>query len=645
MRIILSVLLTVITVGYASAQPTLEDFAALPSAAQVEISPNGELIAVACSPRGVEEICVYDLSGETRPRLIPAPEGARTVGMFWPSDTHLVFEIIQHERLRTRSGVDGVRFARLLAWREETGETVVLLNDLRGALNDLTDIATTLVDESDQMAIRGAFGLSDASHTGSMTRRTMDAQTVVWRVDLNTGRSGRLLYDSRESIVDAVFDPHGVLLADVRFRDEAGEYIIRAEGEQDQVIYRGLHPIDFPLIYGTMDEGAALVVYFPDGEGLMRLDLETGVRTSFGARWVQAEPVMDRVTGELLGFGWIDDLPRRHFIDADLAELQSALSAVLPEDSVVLESWTPDRSKIIVVGRDIGRPATFYLFDRAAGAVNVVASQSDNLTNLPLASVESFSYQARDGMVIPAYLTLPTGLTRTDGPFPLIVMPHGGPQARDTGAYNWEAAYLASLGYAVLRPNFRGSGGLGQAHLEAGYGEYGRGMIQDMMDGARHLQAEGVARDDGYCAMGASYGGYAALMLGLDDAEQVRCVVGVSSVTDPLRMMADFRGDEATVDYLERYMGSRFSTENETGRYAPLARVREFTQPVLLIHGDADVQVPDSHSTRMIRERGRDDSFRLVTIEDENHYFGSTASRTILLQEVTAFLDQHLPVD
>jgi len=644
MRFLISLFSIIFMSSAALAQPTLEDFAALPSAWQAEISPDGKFLAVGCSPRGIREICVYDLEGQTAPRLIVAPEGVDVYDLYWPSPTHLIFFISSFQRVGTGSGLREIQYTRALSWSVETSNTVMLLSQFGGGVGNLTNITSSLLGEDDRVVIELTGSMGDRPLTGSNLSRRQDYITEAYEVDLDTGNSRGFHERSSNSVIEFVLDAHGELLAEVQFDNDDGRYKIRRRINGREDIYDATHLVDRPTIYGGMDNNTALAVHFPDGDGLMRLDLMSGERTSFGPHFINAAPVIDRYAGELVGFRGVGHLPQRIFHDEELASLQTALEGALPEDSVIIESWTPDRSRMIVVGRDMGLPATYYLFDRAAGNLEVIATQADALSTTPMAHTEAFSYTARDGLEIPSYLTLPSGMSREEGPFPLILMPHGGPRGRDTGVYDWQSAYLASLGYAVLRPNFRGSTQLGIAHLEAGYGEFGRGMITDMIDGVHHLQSEGVAKDDGYCVMGSSYGGYAALMVALEDPAQVKCSISVSGVVDPMSMIADGFRSDTFVAYWERYMGSRFASDTERAHQSPLARVGEFNLPVLLVHGDEDVVVPIDQSQQFFREANDHPEIDMVTLPGENHYLDKPESRNILLQETTSFLQEHFPV-
>ena len=647
MRFLIAFFMAAVAATTAHARQSLDDFAALPTAWAAEISPDGSRLALGCSPRGLREVCVFNLNEGGRPQLIPAPDGARITRLYWASPTHLLIGISQFERQTTSDAIEDVEYRRLIAWNAATGGTAMLLSEFRGGADSLTDVSSILSGDDDRIAMQVTMNVSgQAEETGTRVgrARSSDFATVVFEVDLNSGRSrGEIHPRSRESVIDHVMTAEGETLADVLYDEDSDRYRIRRHGRGGQTLYDAEHAWnDRPVIHGTIDDGAALAIYFNGGRGLSRLDLTSGDITAFGDGLADADAVIDTYSGALVGFSGVDDLPVMEVADEELAGLQTALANALPEESVILQSWTPDRQRIIVAARDRGRPTTYYLFDRAAGQVSVIATEVDAFQAAELPSRRRIDYTARDGMEIPAYVTLPTGARFQDGPFPLIVMPHGGPYARDTAEYDWWAAAYASLGYVVLQPNFRGSSGHERAHFEAGFGEFGHAMIEDMIDGADLLIADAVAEDGGYCVAGASYGGYAAMMMAIEDP-RVACVISFAGVADPFALLATGRGSASFTEWWERYMGSRFQAEPAHAEITPRDRAGESEAPILLIHGAEDVTVQPVQSRWMAEAAG--DRARLIELEGENHYLGSTVARQALLNESAAFLAEHLPVE
>lgn len=395
------------------------------------------------------------------------------------------------------------------------------------------------------------------------------------------------------------------------------------------------------------DNGTAVAIRIP-GTGLRRLDIATGEISRYDVGGTDVSlmgAIVDRYANSVVGFRYTDDLPRQIFTDPDLASLHAELKEILTENSVIITAWNMDRTKLVVEGRDAGQPANYYLLDLNSGGLGLLDVEAQLPEGQVASARDLIEYEASDGVSIPAYLTLPPGRTQADGALPLIVMPHGGPRSRDTAEYDWWAAFYAARGYAVFQPNFRGSIGYGYEFERAGYGGFGTRMIDDIIEGAHHLQAAGIARPGQYCVIGGSYGGYAALMTALRDPEHVACAVSFAGVTDPFAFLGGRNRWQTELRYWEQYMGDRYGDRAEQALITPVARVGELQAPLLILHGEDDTTVPYDQ-LRLLRNamEGRD-NVRFVTLQDADHYLGTPEARTILLRESQAFLDENFPAD
>lgn len=260
--------------------------------------------------------------------------------------------------------------------------------------------------------------------------------------------------------------------------------------------------------------------------------------------------------------------------------------------------------------------------------------------------VRFFWYAAADGMQIPAFLTLPTG--REAEGLPLVVMPHGGPASRDEPGFDWWAQALAAEGYAVLQPQFRGSTGFGDAHLKAGYDQWGEKMQTDLSDGVRRLAADGVIDPTRVCVVGASYGGYAALAGATLDRGVYRCAVSVSGVSDLKRFLGWSRkmngSDSVAVRFWKRFMGAKRLGDASLAQLSPALLADRVEAPVLLIHGKDDTVVPFEQSKFMadaLKKAGKPHA--LVELAGEDHWLSGEETRTAMLRETIGFLQTHNP--
>jgi dipeptidyl aminopeptidase/acylaminoacyl peptidase len=284
-------------------------------------------------------------------------------------------------------------------------------------------------------------------------------------------------------------------------------------------------------------------------------------------------------------------------------------------------------------GSDI-QPGEYYRFDTKTGDLLRIAKSYPWLDGLALARMKSHSYEARDGAVIPGYLSFPPG--EVAGPRPVVVLPHGGPRARDDWGYSWFAQFFASQGYLVLQANYRGSGGYGDAWAGAGAFREWERAISDIDDGLQSLIDKGIVDPTRVCIVGWSYGGYAALLSAAEFPKRYRCVVSIAGVSDPKKLLKDSYG------HSRKYVKSQIGWDFEDAGI-PRRRAEEIQVPVLLVHGDMDVNVTIDHSKDMRKALQRAKrEVELVTYEGTDHNIDFQRHRMDMLRRVGGFLNQHL---
>jgi dipeptidyl aminopeptidase/acylaminoacyl peptidase len=265
-----------------------------------------------------------------------------------------------------------------------------------------------------------------------------------------------------------------------------------------------------------------------------------------------------------------------------------------------------------------------------------------------ISAVTRYAYKASDGLDLSGYLTLPRG--RDAKGLPLIVLPHGGPEARDMPAFDWWAQALASRGYAVLQPQFRGSGGYGWTLFAKGFGQWGRKMQTDLSDGVRALAKDGTIDPKRVCIVGGSYGGYAALGGPTLDPGVYRCAVSLAGISDLASFRAwlvhrqSGRDDSPDIQYLDRFFGTKGGDDPGLAAISPAKNVGRVNVPLLLIHGKDDTVVPLEQSQIMadaMKAAGKDVSF--IVMDGEDHWLSRAQTRTQALEAMVAFLEKNNP--
>ena len=611
-----------------------------------QLSPDGSRLAVECSPAVHLTICVFDLIGGAEPVIVPRMADVRLTDHYWANGKTLILDIEAFERLQTSNGLEEYTFERAVAFNIEDQKPVLLLSDNR-AWVDTNNLAAIGTSENEKLL----FSIISESSTqmGFDTRMKSDDQLVfnLMEVDLSSGRS-KIKTKATQNVVDAVVTPDGKIVAEIRYRDKGSighELEIVAGGK---TLFQRSKLKQYPLtIWGLDISGKNLIVFLEEGETeeLFLMSLADGTLTPIEDRGGLVGPVIDKRKRHVVGFEYPDDFTEQSLVDEELKRQIADVSSVFPGSSVTVESWSDDRSMTIMKIERSGKPADYYLFEPAAGSISPIGSVAPHLEDRPLGIIEPITYPAQDGLEITGYLTLPPGKTRGDGPFPLIVMPHGGPEARDTLEFNWWAQAYAAAGYSVLQPNYRGSAGFGSKFRDAGYGEFGDKMVTDVLDGVRWAVKAGLAEEGKVCAAGASYGGYSALMLGALGQNEVRCVISVNGITTPSSLLGDVGKDSFVYNYLVRYLGiDRFADAASRSDISPVRRVDDIRAPVLLIAGREDSVVPYSQAEAFMAAARHRSDVTLVTMESEDHYLSTTFARHKVLDESLAFLALHLPV-
>ncbi|HBL95321.1 MAG TPA: hypothetical protein DD375_17735 [Hyphomonas sp.] len=615
--------------------------------AEPQLSPQGTKLAIECAPQGLPSLCVFDLTGATESALIGLDSTYRLKDFLWVDEARLIFRFGMFERLQTQSGMQEFEAWRAVSYDVNSGESTVLMNDTRGMV-DTSNIVSLLPQDEGKVLIMGWIYDSGAtSGTIMPTKSNKGWMPRTFAVNLKNGKT-RKAETFPKHTDQVVFDQYGREVARLRRDINLGtSTVYRGRDEiyfEDDVNVRNLRLIALEESVGD------LIVWIDRGEnrGLNYMSLRDGSMSPVmigDKRAGAAATIIDPYTGTLVGVEYGGEWDEQVFLVPELDAAQSAIEAAMPGKHVTITSWTADRKKVSVALAEAGRPADYFVYDSAAGTMGSIGSAGSHLVNRPVGNVVSISYEARDGRTIQGFVTLPPGKTSDNGPFPLVVLPHGGPVAHDTAEFDWWSGAYAEAGYAVLRPNYRGSTGSTSEHRFAGYGEYGGKMVDDVIDGAAWAIAQGIAKPDGYCIAGGSYGGYSALMVAARDSGRVKCAISVNGVTDPILRLSEYTPDSDAYNHYELMLGSgRFSDDASRAAIMPVRQAGAMSAPILIMHGREDTRVPFRQFTRMREATGNRPNFTFVEMEGEDHFLQSTYARSDVLNRTLTFLEAHHPV-
>lgn len=325
------------------------------------------------------------------------------------------------------------------------------------------------------------------------------------------------------------------------------------------------------------------------------------------------------------------------YFDQELADLAEALSSALPNQPLVsIAGASADESRLIIIASSDTDPGTVYVYDKGSRKLEQLLSMREYLADRPMGQMTPVTYPATDGTLIPGYLTLPVGSEGKN--LPAVVLPHGGPSARDYWGFDWLVQFFTARGYAVLQPNYRGS---------SGYGEdwYGRNGFQawdvaigDVNDAGRWLVSEGIADPDKLAIAGWSYGGYAALQSQVVAPELYKAVVAIAPVTDLGYLRDDSRGYTNS-----RIMRDFIGQGDHIGAGSPRRHASRFRAPVALFHATRDINVDVRHSRAMadaLEDQGKPVSYS--EYEDLQHDLGDSKVRAEMLGKIDEFLSAAL---
>ena len=633
--------------GMEAAAQTPEQYGSLPDVTDVEISPNGQSLAIIKIVGAASAVLFYDLNdmgkepvgvglGESKPRSI-----------VWADNDHLLLKTAQAERKRTTDGIQSIEFTRWLSIDKNEAKAEVLFGNAAGYYQGEAGVllATTPSKPGSAIFQRSDIG-SRANRGPSRLGRGSEWELELFEVDLGAGREKKIGNGNSET-VDWVVDAAGSPIARVDYDWSAAErkvYVFNGrEWDLKASLPEARNAGAVASFYGTgSTPGTLLATTYGsrDKRSLVEFDIDSGQfnRTVFSnERFDISEIAYNPAKASVEGVIFTDHLPRVQYINQSLESVQSSLAKALPGAAPMIVSRSADDQRMIVKALYSDHPPQFFIFDRKAKKLDMIAATYPALDGEVHARKTAFDYTSSDGLTISGYVTAPKGATMEN--MPLIVLPHGGPAARDDQAFDWWAFFYAANGYLVYQPNFRGSDGYGYNFRASGENQWGLKMQDDITEGVEKLIADGIADKDRICIVGASYGGYAALAGATITPDLYKCAVSVAGISNLATLLADAGKDSIW----ERRIGNRFGDKKYIDSVSPQKNADKVKAPILLLHGDQDVVVPMGQS-RMMRKalEKANKNVEFVTLKDEDHWLSRSKTRTQLLAETIRFIDAHI---
>lgn len=627
------------------AKPPIEAFATLPTVSAPSLSPDGKHLALIQVYSGRPVATIWKL-GETKPQLIIPHDTGFIVGAVWANDHRVLITV----NLNAKVYGDNVNpWFRTVSVDIDSRDSVMLFSDKEAT--DYNYSASNIVDlapnDSDHVYMSLYAG------AGTLGGFYEEAKNTLFRVNVNTGKS-QFVERGGKYTVGWVMDGSGNIVArEDKTKDPLVDHILAFTPNKDwheiaSTDASGGHGYD---IDGLSEDGKSLILQADSGStdtrGLVALSLADGKETDlfFNPKFDFDGALTDPWSGRVIGTALTMHLEHFQYFSPQLQAMQKELDDDFPGNAVHALSWDLARKKVIVGVDGPITPPTYYLVDLETHAVQRLARAYSQVQAADLGEVRVYNYTARDGLEIPAYLTLPPGKEAKN--LPVVILPHGGPTARDDMSFNWESQFLANRGYAVLRPNFRGSSGYGVKFKEAGYGQWGQEMQDDVTDGVKKLIADGIADPKRICIVGGSYGGYAAMAGAAFTPDLYACAAAWAPVTDLRELgksdLHDSGGDEhnRTMSAWQRYIGSL--SDSALDAHSPALHTDKIKIPVLLMHGEDDYTVRINQSEEIesaLRKAHKKVTF--IRIPKETHYMQTSDTRIRWLTELEKFLKENI---
>ena len=624
-------------------------FGAREAIQQVSMSPDGNKIAYIVPANGQgSRLYTVDITNTLAPRVAFATSGnpERLSSCEWVSDARLICSI----GMVMRDVGGPVTASRLVAVNADGTEPKVV--SVRQGINAqwMSYFGGNLIDllPSDDGAVLLGREYVPEGKIGSLIAKTKEGYGVD-RVDTRSLASKQVIAPTRlasEYISDGLGNVRimGVVKTASEYDSGIRRYLYRIAGrtnwdllsEYDWTDGTGFNPYAVDPVedvaYGFEKTEGRLALY------KVKLD---GTRTKTK---IFSRPDVD-VDGlitlgrkkQIVGVTFATEKRESSYFDPALRKLGASLSKALPRaDLVNFVGMSADGQKLVIwVGSDTN-PGQFFYFDKTTNRVSPLFASRPELDNYTLAPVKPVSVKASDGTLIPGYLTVPVGSSGKG--LPAIVMPHGGPSARDEWGFDWLAQYFAHQGFAVLQPNYRGSAGFGDDWYQQNGFKSWATAIGDINESGSWLISEGIAAPDKIAIFGWSYGGYAALQSAVLDPSLFKAIVAVAPVTDLAKLKEQEWG--YTSYLLNRdFIGSG----PHIIEGSPARNAKRISAPVIMFHGDLDRNVDVNQSQFMARQlKDAGASPELFIYKNLDHYLEDGAVRAEMLQKTTDFLKAKL---
>ncbi|PHR61560.1 MAG: hypothetical protein COA43_02170 [Robiginitomaculum sp.] len=651
-RVLVVVITCFWSVGVSAKPVPAEFYSRMPAIYDAAISPNGKYLATVIDSKGKYIVRVFNLADETDKtvRVVSYGKNVKVGWIKWANNKTLLINTRQSEQ------ASGVIFATSYLYTADVDlKNVRILLDPKLKAQKTGSRIVGHVGARQFNATVVDFLPDEPDHILMKFSKTTNFGGGVHKVNVNTRQSKEIKSGSTSIQTWTVDLNHEVRLGEGR-REKGGEYRMTIRDATGSKEWRDVS--EYPgitaktTVYGFTENPNEMIIGARNGKntrGIYVYDLVKKQRTRklLHHDKYDASGIIKSADGrKIVGATYIADTTVRVIFDPNFKMMMDGLQASRKGFDARVIDITPDSKKILFKSGSPSNPNILTLYDTQTKTSQDLQYDYPEIGNSQQGDVTKIKYAARDGYKITGYLTTPPKIA-AGMPFkklPFIIMPHGGPNARDTKTFDAMAQFMASRGYLVLQMNFRGSTGLGVAHENAGRKNWVI-MQEDVEDATRWLIKKGYADPNRVCIVGWSYGGYAALMGSLKNPELYQCAISIAGVTDLKDMIRDMKkyrfGKFSAKDFILR----GFEDKDDIRENSPVKRAKELTVPLLLVHGKKDVIVHYDQYTRMkraLKKSGADISY--LSFDNGGHSLKSFEDRKKLYETIDVFLAKNLGV-
>ncbi len=607
----------------------VEYFASLPDVDQVKVSPSGRYISylVRVQQDGVEGVALSYLdlqSGKSEDITFASNKRFVVRRVLWANDKELLVSAVFPSN---RRGI-------------ETKETRLLVFDIK--------------TKKGRNALPKRF-LRDFSYVPLVQDNIIDLMPedennflleiggLVYRVSLKKNKV-YLVQDEKKYVRDWMTDrQHNVRLG-IHRREKKFKIIHRPKGENEWSTLWEFDAFSADSIWPMgFDDDSNLLYVRALHEGRAAVFLVDLSDPTLKKQLVYAHPRYDvdgyliysQVSKKVVG---ITSNSNYLFWDEDYKALYGGINAALKNRDNFFSSFSADENTYVAFSTSDIDSGTYYVGNRANKSLQVFSGRYNNLPPEKMSPKKYITYKARDGLDISAFVSLPIDRKESEA-LPTVVFPHGGPISYDGRGFDYWTQFFVSRGYAVIQMNFRGSSGYGHDFMKAGLKNWGLQMQDDVEDGARWMVENGYSDPNKICIVGASYGGYAALMGAIKSPEIYKCAVSFAGVTDIAHLVKSSR-NYSNYEIVKEQIGKDLS---ELRKRSPLHSAEKINVPALLIHGSKDRVVEVEHGRKMnkaLKKHGKDVQY--IELKDGNHYLSNSENRLATFKAMDKFLQTHL---